>query len=227
MQQIAPHYSLFYKERFMKASVYGMVFVLVLSGLAFGDDSAYFTGQPKNVVTLNSSNGYSFTGEYNWMTETSSHAEILGSWANSVWAYTDVRQYTGYGNMLNLRNSPRGSLIYQVVVPVSDAEITVDAMIRRGLTVRVRPNAEADFYANPVLFSNNTTSWVTGSSVVPPSLLDTSVPGQVSFQVQIMNESSDFAGGLFSVGFSAVPVPEPLSLGLLATGAVLGLRRKK
>jgi hypothetical protein len=211
----------------MKASLCGMVCILVLSGLAFADDSAYFTGQPKNVVTLDSSNGYSFTGVYNWMTETSSHAEILGSWANSVWSYTDVRQYTGYGNMLNLRNSPRGALVYQVVVPASEAEITVDAMIRRGLTVRVRPNTSASFYDNPVLFSNNTTSWVTGSSVISPNLLDTSVPGQVSFQVQIMNESSDFAGGLFSVGFSAVPVPEPLSLGFLAIGAIVGLRRKK
>jgi LysM repeat protein len=179
--------------------------VLVFSGLAMGATEAFYSGQPEHVVALTptGTNTFSYTANYSWYDETSANPEILGSWANDLWSYVNIRQFVDYGNSLSLKASPRGTMTYHFTVPTSIADVTVEARIRRGITVRYRPNSSVSFTASSTLLVNSD-DWAVKSMTIPQELLDTSVPGQISFQLKVENEGSHFAGGISALSVSAV-----------------------
>lgn len=213
----------------MKASLL-VAALFALAPVASLHGQVAYSGTPHNVVSVPqvSEGLHRYTFDFTWSQDT-----VLGDWANDAWTYTSVSQNTAQPNALNLRTNPAGTIVYRVVIPVDVSlidEVTVAGRVRRGVVGRVRPTT-SDSY-----FTTENTLFI-GTDNYPPeptavvlnsgTQLDASVPGEVSFFIQLQNESGSNLGAVGFLEVSATTIPEPSVLGLGLAGAAMVFARRR
>jgi hypothetical protein len=151
-----------------------------------------FSGTPYNNVTLSQVSGvYTFAVTY---ADTIASDGVLGDWANSAYSYNVNQNQDNPWLTTSVSNGgTAGFVIYYFTIPTDSAPVTLSVNLRCGSVVRIAPTLEglstsAAWMASGPFTASLGWTFENTTRPVPPAQLDTSVSGQTSFYLKVVNE---------------------------------------